>query len=425
MDKHHIRILITRFFENDFPKESVLKFQQWFTRKEDSVIKNEVLNELWEQEAAEADKHTLRALEEMNRRIGQNKKTVYLSLSRRLLRIASILLLPVIGGLFTYWMMHSKSDSIVPSVPKTEIVEHIVPDGEMKQVLLPDGSEVWLNAGSMLLYPDDLPGPDRCLFLSGEATFRVEKDPEQPFIVKTQYMQVEALGTTFNVRSNVDAGTAAVTLEKGLVRVDVNGKVRVSEVISPNEQLVYNHRQGKISRLHYKDIFTLEHENGIESIYEIQHSISGTGWADDNEGSILSFYEHDADPEDTEKWHNGLSMHCPTWDLANSYEPGDPRKGATIIFEGDFFDGRIHKNVASSTGLQPKKRYIPYDQRSKIDQSDCPKNIIFARYADVLLYLAEAANEVGKPTGISGTSTCACQGKFNGSGCSTTKNRNQ
>lgn len=148
----------------------------------------------------------------------------------------------------------------------------------------------------------------------------------------------------------------------------------------------------------YKDIFTLEHENGIESIYEIQHSISGTGWADDNEGSILSFYEHDADPEDTEKWHNGWSMHCPTWDLANSYEPGDPRKGATIIFEGDFFDGRIHKNVASSTGLQPKKWYIPYDQRSKIDQSDCPKNIIFARYADVLLYLAEAANEVGKPT---------------------------
>lgn len=146
----------------------------------------------------------------------------------------------------------------------------------------------------------------------------------------------------------------------------------------------------------YADVFTLEHENGMESIYEIQHSISGTGWADSNEGSILSFYEHDADPEDTEKWHNGWSMHCPTWDLANSFEEGDPRRGATIIFEGDFFDGRIHKNIASSTGLQPKKWYVPYEQRSKIDQSDCPKNIIFARYADVLLYLAEAANELGK-----------------------------
>jgi len=146
----------------------------------------------------------------------------------------------------------------------------------------------------------------------------------------------------------------------------------------------------------YADVFTLEHENGIESIYEIQHSTSGTGWSDSNEGSILSFYEHDADPDDPVKWHNGWSMHCPTWDLANAFEPGDPRKAATIIFEGDDFDGRIHKNAASSTGLQPKKWYIPYEQRSQIDQSDCPKNIIFSRYADVLLYLAEAANELGK-----------------------------
>jgi tetratricopeptide (TPR) repeat protein len=148
----------------------------------------------------------------------------------------------------------------------------------------------------------------------------------------------------------------------------------------------------------YEDVFTLENENGIESIFGIQHSISGTGWADANEGSILSFYEHDADPNDAVKWHNGWSMHCPTQDLADAYEAGDPRRGATIIFKGEFFDGRIHQNIASSTGLQPKKWYIPYGQRSQIDQSDCPKNIIFARYADVLLYMAEAANEIGKTT---------------------------
>ena len=249
MDKHHIRVLITRFFENDFPKESVLKFQQWFTREEDSVVKNEVLKELWEREEADVDARTLLALDEMNSRIGKNKKTVNLSLSRRLLRIASILLLPVIGGLFTYWMMKNQTDTVALSTPRTEIVEHIVPDGEMKQVLLPDGSEVWLNAGSSLLYSDDFSGPSRRLFLNGEATFRVEKKPEQPFIVKTQYMQVEALGTTFNVKSYADVGTMAVTLEEGSVKVDVTGKVNVSEVISPNEQLIYDHRQGKTSKL--------------------------------------------------------------------------------------------------------------------------------------------------------------------------------
>ena len=145
----------------------------------------------------------------------------------------------------------------------------------------------------------------------------------------------------------------------------------------------------------YSSIFTVQNENGIESIFEIQHMISSTGWADSNEGSILSFYEHDADPNDPIKWHNGWSMHNPTQDLVNGYEPGDPRLEATVIFPGEFWDGYIHKNIASTTGYQSKKWYIPYSERSEDDQSDNPKNIIFIRYADVLLYLSEAANEIG------------------------------
>lgn len=245
MDIDLIRILITRFFENDFPKGSILKFQQWFTRQENSEKKKQVLQELWEQESAQADKRTLQGLEEMNRRIGKEKRPVSISLSRRLLRIASILLLPVISGLLTYWIMSGRHE---PSIHNMEMVEHIVPDGEMKQILLPDGSKVWLNAGSMLFYSDGLSGPERHLFLSGEATFQVQKDAKRPFIVKTQYMEVEALGTTFNVRSYVDAGMTAVTLEEGSVRVDVDGKVNISEVISPNEQFVYDHRYGKTAR---------------------------------------------------------------------------------------------------------------------------------------------------------------------------------
>jgi len=147
----------------------------------------------------------------------------------------------------------------------------------------------------------------------------------------------------------------------------------------------------------YEDVFTLGHENGVESIFEIQHSMSNTGWSDANSGSILSFYSADANPNDPIKWHNGWSMHCPTQDLVNSYEQGDPRLHATIIFPNENFDGHINPNAASTTGYQEKKWYVPYAQRSQLDQSDNPKNIIIMRYADVLLYLAEAANEIGKP----------------------------
>lgn len=62
-------------------------------------------------------------------------------------------------------------------------------------------------------------------------------------------MQIEALGTTFNVRSYIDMGSTAVTLEEGLVRVGVTGKVNLSEVIHPNEQFVYDHRLGITSLL--------------------------------------------------------------------------------------------------------------------------------------------------------------------------------
>ncbi|MBQ6710066.1 MAG: RagB/SusD family nutrient uptake outer membrane protein [Bacteroidales bacterium] len=160
----------------------------------------------------------------------------------------------------------------------------------------------------------------------------------------------------------------------------------------------------------FADVFALSHENGIESIFEIQHSISGTGWSDSNEGSIIVFYNHDAgikqsdidagyvgaDEKVSEKCETGWSMHCPTDDLIAAFEPGDPRLGATVIAPNEFYDGHIHYNLGSNNGYQPKKFYTNFADRFAGDESDLPTNIIVIRYADVLLFLAEASNELGK-----------------------------
>lgn len=159
----------------------------------------------------------------------------------------------------------------------------------------------------------------------------------------------------------------------------------------------------------YEDIFSMSHQNGRECIFAIQHSTSGTGWSDSNEGSILEFYEHDAglSAEDIasgnypgesvyEKWMVGWSMHCPTMDLIREFEDGDPRLKATVIAPGEFYDEHYHYNISSDNGYQSKKYYVPYDYRSRDDQSDLPKNIIVIRYADILLYMAEACNELGR-----------------------------
>ena len=245
MDRQNIRSIITRFFEGNFSKELVLKFQFWFSRRDDNKLKDEILNELWEKETAEANGRTLYGLEEISHRIKGRKREVRIPLIQRIFRAAAVFLLPVAGSLLTWWFMDNRESQ---PIQFTEIVEHSIPDGEMKQVTLPDGSEIWLNAGSVLLYPGDFSGPTRTLYLNGEATFQVTKDSERPFIVKTQYMQVEALGTIFNVKSYTDAGQTEVTLEEGLVRVDVDGKLTVSELIYPNEQFVYDHRHAKTSK---------------------------------------------------------------------------------------------------------------------------------------------------------------------------------
>lgn len=275
MDKQHIHILITQFFENNFSKELILKFQLWFTQAEDKELKEEILNELWEKETAEANCLTLQGLNEINRQIKKDKDSARKSLPYRLLRIASILLLPIIGALLTYWAIHNDLER----ANKTEnMTEYIIPDGEMRQIQLPDGSNVWLNAGSVLIFSGDLSGPTRSLFLNGEATFQVVKNPESPFIVKTQYTEVEALGTIFNVKSYGDLGLTEVTLEEGLIRVDLKGKVTSSELIHPNEQLIYNHRYGKVSKQQidaelvakWKEGYLVFHNSSFE---EIVHTI--------------------------------------------------------------------------------------------------------------------------------------------------------
>ena len=85
--------------------------------------------------------------------------------------------------------------------------------------MLCDGTEVWLNANSNFVYPTAFIGDERIVTLEGEAYFKVTKDPERPFIVKTKTVQTRVLGTEFNIRSYTPEDTHVVL---------INGKVEVS-----------------------------------------------------------------------------------------------------------------------------------------------------------------------------------------------------
>jgi transmembrane sensor len=108
------------------------------------------------------------------------------------------------------------------------------PKGRQFQLVLPDGSKVWLNAASSLKYPTAFAGKERLVVLDGEAYFEVAKNAGKPFRVKMQNEAVvEVLGTHFNVNAYDNETAMATTLIEGKVRVHANND---AQVIRPGEQ---------------------------------------------------------------------------------------------------------------------------------------------------------------------------------------------
>jgi len=140
-----------------------------------------------------------------------------------------------LGSGLTYYFVRKPAD--IPSNP----VSISVPLGARSNITLPDGSKVWLNAGTTLKYDQNYGQKERRLYLSGEAYFDVAKDKLHPFFVQTPRLMVSALGTKFNIKAYSDEKTISVTLEEGKIDVAmINKNGRREKVrLNPNEKIVY------------------------------------------------------------------------------------------------------------------------------------------------------------------------------------------
>lgn len=112
--------------------------------------------------------------------------------------------------------------------------ELIISKGGEYQVVLADGTKVWLNSASRLIYPQSFMGKERRVVLSGEAFFDVTHDAERPFVVETSRMNVKVLGTRFNVNDYDDNEEVSTTLVNGSVEI-VSGDQQAFRLV-PGEQ---------------------------------------------------------------------------------------------------------------------------------------------------------------------------------------------
>jgi transmembrane sensor len=111
------------------------------------------------------------------------------------------------------------------------------PIGGQYQVVLPDGTKVWLNAASSLRYPSQFTSKERSVEITGEAYFDVTHDKKRPFRVSSKGQQIEVLGTHFNIMAYENEGLIKTTLLKGSVRVIAQtSKGKNTILLSPGQQ---------------------------------------------------------------------------------------------------------------------------------------------------------------------------------------------
>lgn len=140
------------------------------------------------------------------------------------------------GGLF--YFRHSSMEAAYARLTKGG--EVIARPGTRTKLVLPDGTQVWLNSNSKLKYSEDYSLQTREVGLEGEAYFDVVKDALHPFIVHTSDLDVKVLGTTFNIKSYAQDETIEATLLKGAIEISREGHPNTPKVIlKPNEKLVF------------------------------------------------------------------------------------------------------------------------------------------------------------------------------------------
>lgn len=117
----------------------------------------------------------------------------------------------------------------------------VTPKGRQYQLVLPDGSRIWLNAATTLTYPVNFNKDKRQVEVRGEAYFEVEKAANWPFVVNTEFQQIEVLGTHFNISAYDDDEHAKTTLVEGRVKVvsSADGqRAGQTKVLIPGQQAI-------------------------------------------------------------------------------------------------------------------------------------------------------------------------------------------
>lgn len=238
----NINNLIELFRESNPSEFTIDCFYEWLVSEKLVKEKEEELAKLWDapnevtkEEAREAFGRFKSKLE-----VKQPRPRRGSSFMNRYAGYAAAVIALVVAFSTTYLLMQEPAE--------INYVEYYSETGEVKTVNLPDGSVVELNSQSLLVYPEDFGEKSRTLYMVGEAYFKVFKNEEIPFAVKSKQFTTTALGTEFNITSYANDNYYKATLLEGSVKVE-DSSSEVGHTLIVGEQFAYNRGTSEYSIL--------------------------------------------------------------------------------------------------------------------------------------------------------------------------------
>ena len=232
--------IIIRYLENRCSEEDFVLINEWMKESDENAGELFRMEEIYQlgKFPFEEENLVVRAERRLGRRLEQeNQKKQEVFKLRSVLRYAAAIVgVMVLAAGLAYWFRNKAEELVVASAAH----------GQVREMLLPDGTKVWLNQSSVLKYPRAFEGKERHVYLDGEAYFEVSKNPKKPFRVKANGVTIRVLGTHFNVNAYAADSLVETTLLEGSVSVsnNANGK---QMILKPNETAIYRKSTGILS----------------------------------------------------------------------------------------------------------------------------------------------------------------------------------
>jgi ferric-dicitrate binding protein FerR (iron transport regulator) len=232
-----IENLILRYLVGEMSEQETQQIQEWLKASEENRQLFARHKKLWLGSRAFAGYDT--------DKINQDKKAVDLKIrnfeleqhhrkaKRRIWMFACAASVALMLGLSTLIYNIALKQSCLFSGGEIE-----VPYGSKSLITLPDGSKVWVNAGSKISYPADFGIISRNVYLTGEAYFDITKMEKKPFFVNTDIMKIKVYGTAFNVKSYKDDNWVETTLDHGAISIICNDAPDKEISIKPHQKII-------------------------------------------------------------------------------------------------------------------------------------------------------------------------------------------